>query len=415
MMQSDMSQLMHAQTHDSSDRSVSGDFPVLGRQIDGNRLVYLDSAATTLKPSSVIKAVTGYYEDYTANIHRGKHRLSEEASNRFEETRYRVAMFLRCQSNEIVFVKNTTEALNMVAFGLGLSKDDLVVAFVDSHHSNLLPWREHASVSLVGTLDDGSVDLEQYRRLLAMGPRVVALTHCSNVSGAYIPLEGMVAMAKEQGAIVVVDGAQSIPHRSINLRRTPIDFLAFSGHKMLGPSGVGILFGRQERLEGLMPTHLGGGMVDWASLQSSKLRKIPHRFEAGTPPIEAVIGLAAAIDYLEQIGFETLESHDRLLSEELVQQASDRDYLEVVGPVEADRAALLSIAIPQIPDLGDVARALSDGYGIMTRSGHLCAQPYVDSRVPGEVLRISAYLYNTREEIASTFFALDKIVGCLAR
>lgn len=392
---------------------VEDDFPILARQIDGQRIVYMDSAATTLKPRSVIRAVTAYYERYTANIHRGKHRLSEEASDRYEESRHRVATFLGCQGNEVVFVRNTTEALNVVAKGLGLERGDHVVAGFDSHHSHVLPWREVATVSTVRHGPDGSVDLDHYRALLAGRPRVVALTHCSNVTGVYLPIAEMSAWAREAGALVVVDAAQSLPHRRLNLRELAIDFLAFSGHKMLGPSGVGVLFGRAELLEALRPANHGGGMVDWVTPESSSVRKIPHRLEAGTPAIEGAIGLAAAIEYLDDLGAEAIEGHDRELAGVLLREAGARPYLRVLGSTLADRAAVVSLVVPGLDDLGDVARALSDSYGVMCRSGHLCAQPYVDANTAGEVLRLSAYLYNTPQDVLHAFAALDEVVGRL--
>lgn len=394
---------------------VEDDFPVLSREIDGRRIVYMDSAATTLKPRSVIRAVTGYYERYTANIHRGKHRLSEEASDRYEEARYRVATFLRCQGNEVVFVRNTTEALNLVARGLGLERGDLVVGCLDAHHSQVLPWRENATLRTACVAAGGGVDLDHYRELLREGPRLVALTHCSNVTGVYLPVAEMAAMAREAGALVVVDAAQSIPHRRLDLRELQADFVAFSGHKMLGPSGVGVLFGRAELLERLRPPIHGGGMVDWVSAESSGQRKLPHRLEAGTPAIEAAIGLAAAVEYLDDLGEAAVDQHDRELSALLLAEAERRPHLRVLGPTRGvERAALVSLTIPGLDDLGDVARALSDSYGVMARSGHLCSQPYVDAHTPGEVLRLSAYLYNTAGDVAHAFAALDEVVARLA-
>ncbi|HEY0023411.1 MAG TPA: aminotransferase class V-fold PLP-dependent enzyme [Longimicrobium sp.] len=397
-----------------ADLRIEDDFPVLQRQIDGRRIVYMDSAATTLKPRSVIRAVTGYYERYTANIHRGKHRLAEEASDRYEEARYRVATFLRCQGNEVVFVRNTTEALNLVARGLGLERGDTVVGCLDAHHSQVLPWREAATLHTTRLGADGGVDLDHYRELLATRPRVVALTHCSNVTGVYLPLAEMTAMAREAGALVVVDAAQSLPHRRLDMARLPADFVAFSGHKMLGPSGVGVLFGRVELLERLRPALHGGGMVDWVTSESSSVRKVPHRLEAGTPAIEGAIGLGAAVDYLDDLGEEEIDRHDRALSALLLHNAEQREYLRVLGPTRGvERAALVSLTIPGVDDLGDVARALSDSYGVMGRTGHLCAQPYVDAHTPGEVLRLSAYLYNTPCDVAHAFAALDEVASRL--
>lgn len=391
---------------------IRAQFPILERKIDGKPIVYLDSAATSLKPRAVIEAVTDYYERFTANIHRGKHFLSEEVSNRYEEARYQISLFLNCQGNELIFVRNTTEALNLVAQGLGLRQDDLVVGFLNSHHSQILSWRPHATLKLVDADASGQVDLDHYAALLRAGPKVVALTHCSNVTGSYAPLKTMVGMAKEAGALVVVDAAQSLPHRRIDLTELPIDFLAFSSHKMLGPSGLGCLFGRKELLERLNPMLWGGGMVDWVDADGSRLRKTPHRFEAGTPAIEGALGFARAIEFLDELGPDFLESHDRLLAESFLRQARQRPRLEILGSMEPqERAAILTFRIEGCGNLSEVARIMSDSHGVMCRSGHLCSQPFVNAFGGGEVLRASAYLYNSLEEIDYFFQSLDQVMA----
>jgi cysteine desulfurase/selenocysteine lyase len=391
------------------------DFPMLSRVIDDNPVIYLDSAATSLKPVQVASEISRYYLEVSANIHRGKHYLSEEASVFYEEGRYKVAQFIGAAGNEVVFVRNTTEALNVVAKGLDLSKDDTVLVCTDSHHSGYLPWLDKANVEFVHISTQGVVDLDYYEELLKGSPKVVSLTHCSNVSGLYAPIEKMAQMAKNVGAIVVVDAAQSIPHRRLNVNRQNIDFLAFSGHKMLGPTGIGVLYGRQQYLEKLKPTYLGGGMVDWVDTAGYRSRKIPHKFEAGTPHIAGVYGLVAAIKYLERIGFERIEKHDLALGKVLLHEALKRDYIEVIAPGNetTERCAIVSIKMKQQSSLGDVARMLSDSYGIMCRTGHMCAQPLVDSLANGEILRASAYLYNTKEDVQAFFQALDEIQSAL--
>ena len=386
------------------------DFPILSRCIDDNPLIYLDSAATSLQPRPVVSEMSRYYLEISANIHRGKHYLSEEVSTDYEEGRYKVAQFLGCAGNEVVFVRNTTEALNLVAAGLDIGKDDIVVVCTDSHHSNYLPWLDRAVVKLVRVGAQGTVDLEHYRELLNLSPRVVALTHCSNVSGLYAPLEEMTRMAKEAGALVVVDAAQSIPHRRLNVGRLGIDFLAFSAHKMLGPTGIGVLFGKHSHLRDMNPLLLGGGMVDWVDTSGYRTRKIPHKFEAGTPHIAGVYGLVAAIKYLEKIGFDRLEAHDLALSELLFSEAEKRDYLQIAAPgTHADRCAILSFKMKGADDMGNIARMLSDSFGIMCRSGHMCAQPYVDYSFNGDILRASCYLYNNRQDVVKLFQALDQL------
>lgn len=391
------------------------DFPILSRVIDDNRVIYLDSAATSLKPVQVVSEISRYYLEVSANIHRGKHYLSEEASVFYEEGRYKVAQFIGAVGNEVVFVRNTTEALNIVAKGLELGKDDTVIVFTDSHHSSYLPWLEKANTELVRISADGMVDLDHYEELLKLSPKVVSLTHCSNVSGLYAPIEKMAQMAKNVGAIVVVDAAQSIPHRRLNVDLLNIDFLAFSGHKMLGPTGIGVLYGKQQYLEKLTPTNLGGGMVDWVDTAGYRARKIPHKFEAGTPHIAGVYGLVAAIKYLEKIGFDRVEAHDLALGKLLLSEALKREYLEVIAPGNeaAERCAIVSIKMKKQSNLGDIARMLSDSYGIMCRTGHMCAQPLVDYLANGEILRASGYLYNTKQDVITLFQALDEIQAAM--
>ena len=388
------------------------DFPALGRLIDGHPIVYLDSAATSLKPKSVIDAVSRFYSENGANIHRGKHYLSEEASDAYESVRSKIAQFLGAYGNEVVFVRNTTEAINLVASGLQLAPDDRVVGCLDSHHSQILPWRRVADLSLVQLNREGRVDLEHYHELLRLHPKVVALTHCSNVTGAIAPIEMMARAAKETcGATVVVDAAQSLPHLRMDVSRLPVDFVAFSAHKMLGPTGVGCLFGQRAALERLRPLLVGGGTVDWVDLDGAKDRKIPHRFEAGTPAIASVLGFAAAIAYLEQHGEERQLAHERSLTDALIKGALTRDYLELLGPRSSEnRCAIGSFRIRGFEDLSDVARSLSNSYGIMCRNGRMCAQPMVDARANGDVLRLSAYIYNTTSEIECFFSALDELM-----
>lgn len=388
---------------------VARDFPVLQRDLDGNRVIYLDNAATSLTPQPVIEAVSGYYRDASANIHRGKHALSEEASTRYEDARTRVATFVGAQAREVVFTKNTTEAVNIVAGGLGLASDDVVVVGGEAHHSALLPWRDRCRVQQVPVDGDGCLDLEALTQAFQREPAVVVLTACSNVTGVHLPVEQLVKDARDAGAVVVVDAAQSAPHRRLDVSALGADFTAFSGHKMLGPTGIGVLHGRAEALERLSPAALGGGVVDWVDSDTYRLRKLPHRFEAGTPDIAAAYGMAAAVGYLEAIGMDVVEEHDRVLATHLLDAAAERSYVVPLGGnCREDRSAILSLSIRNCPNLGEVARILSDSYGVMCRSGHLCAQPLVDRVATGQVLRISGYLYNTPEDIDTTFRALDE-------
>ncbi|NQZ20718.1 MAG: aminotransferase class V-fold PLP-dependent enzyme [Colwellia sp.] len=390
--------------------SIRNDFPGLKSEIDGRPILYLDSAATSLKPQAMIDATVEYYGGVSSNVHRGKSYAIELVSNKFERARYRTAELISCSGNEIVFVRNTTDAINMVASGLDLTKDDTVLICADSHHSHQLPWMARATTEIVNLLPDGGLDLDDYRKKIKNNPKVVAITHCSNVTGVYNPLSEMAKLAKENGAIVVVDAAQSIPHKKVNVLELDIDFLTFSPHKMLGPTGLGVLYGKKDMLEKLTPNSFGGGMVDWVELDNYRLRKLPHRLEAGTPHIAGVLGLGASIDYLNSIGLDNVEAHDKHLGSKMLKLAQERDYLKVIHPdPTAERSAVLSFWVPTAPKLDDTARVLSDTYGIMCRNGHLCAQPYIDQIAGAHVMRISAYLYNNESEIERFFSALDEI------
>ncbi|WP_216626952.1 aminotransferase class V-fold PLP-dependent enzyme [Corallococcus exercitus] len=396
--------------------AVREDFPILTRQVDGERFVYLDSAATALKPRSVIDAVTRYYTECTANIHRGRHRLSEEASDLYEEARGKVALMVGCASNEVIFVRNTTEGLNLAASCMGLKKDDLVVGFLDAHHSQLLPWMRGGNYQVVRQGPNWQPDLEHYAELLRRKPKAVVVTHCSNVTGGYLPLETISKMAHDAGALVVVDAAQSVAHCRLRFTESNIDFLALSAHKMLGPSGIGCLVGRASLLRDAEAVLVGGGVVDFTTLESFQYRKIPHKFEAGTPAIEAAFGFAAAIDYLDMVGLERIQAHDHELSRAFLEGLKRRPRLKLLGPDVAEaRAPIFSLYVEGLEDLSDVSRALSDAHGVMCRNGHLCAQPLVDHYTSGEVLRMSAYLYNTVEEVEYALSALDEVVRVYQR
>nr|BFE74555.1 cysteine desulfurase [Actinoplanes digitatis] len=378
------------------------------------RLIYLDSAATTLRPRPVVDAVCRYYTTNGANIHRGKHLLSEEASDQYERVRIQTAEFVGARSEEIVFVRNTTEALNMVAADLDLNADDLVLGSLDAHHSNLLPWRVRSRLRLIPVRPDGGLDLAEFERALAEGPRVVALTACSNVTGVYSPLDGLIRLAKQAGAIVVVDAAQSLPHRREIFRAAGADFVAFSGHKMCGPTGVGVLCGRMSALERLRPVMLGGGTVDWVDTQGHRIRKVPHRFEYGTPDIAAVIGFGAALSYLDELGEREIREHDTVLANALLAECARRDTVRVIGPApDGDHAGVVSMELPGFARLDEVARALSDSFGVMCRSGHMCAQPLVDGLAGGQVLRMSTYIYNSVTDVEEAFHCLDKVLEAL--
>ena len=387
---------------------IRADFPVLSRTVDGVPVVYLDSAATSLKPQPVIDAMVRYYAEVGANIHRGKHMLSEEASDAYERARQRVAESVGARGDEVVFTAGTTHGLNTVAVGLGLSADDLVLVGADSHHSHQLPWRHHARVEWIPVRADGTPDLGRYAELLRRRPAVVALTHCSNVTGRYAPIAEMAALAHEHGAVTVLDAAQSAPHRAVDIHGLGVDALAFSAHKMMGPTGIGVLVLGPGLLDRLPPAMHGGGTVDWVTTDEVVWRRPPHRFEGGTPHIAGAYGLHAAIDYLGRLGWTHLAEHDRRMGQRLLEEAERRDHLSVVAPGVGDRGGIVSVAVRGCRDLGELARILSDSYGVMCRTGHLCAQPYVDAAARGQVLRISTYAYTTEDDVTTAFKALDE-------
>jgi cysteine desulfurase / selenocysteine lyase len=385
------------------------DFPGLNSQLDGSPVVYLDNAATTLKPQVMISAVTEYYQGISSNVHRGKSYALEMVSNRYEQCRYKIAELINASGNEVVMLENTTAAINLVASGLNLQKSDLVIVLSDGHHSNILPWMRQAKVEFVRFDNNGVLDIGHYYELLKLSPKVVALNHCSNVTGVYHPIAEMTKAAKEVGAKVVVDAAQSIPHKKLDVNLLDIDFLAFSAHKMGGPTGMGILYGKKEMLELLEPLKLGGGVVDWVDKKGYQLRKIPHRFEAGTPHIAGAYGFSATIDYLNHVGFAELEKHDAAIGRFMLDMALNRPYIKVIGDLNAQRGAVLSMRINNVSELDYMAKILSDSYGIVCRHGYLCAQPFVTEQSGSQVLRISSYLYNTTDEVRYFFQSLDEI------
>lgn len=393
-----------------------GDFPALGREIDGQVISYLDNAATTVKPRSVIQAITDYYETNGANIHRGKHRLSEEASDAYEASRTTIARYIGAAANEVVLLRNTTEALNLVASGLCLDPDAYIVGAMDAHHSQILPWRRVGHLDLARVDAHGRLDLDHFRKLLSNRPRVVVLTHCSNVTGVIHPVEELISEVRATcDAVIVLDSAQFLPHERVNAHALDVDFMAFSMHKMLGPPGVGCLFGKSELLAKLRPLSVGGGMVDWVDLDGSVDRRIPFKFEAGTPAIAAVIGCAAAIRYLESMDDSERDQHAKELRTALVGGATARPSVRLIGPPnETDRIALVTLRLENGVPAGEVARMLSDSYGFMVRSGHMCAQPLVTELAGGETLRVGAYLYNDVAEIDGFYRALDELLSWMA-
>ena len=395
------------------------DFPALQREVrPGVPLVYLDSTASTLKPRPVIERLADFYLHHYANIHRGIHTLAEEATEAYEQARARVARFIgAAHPEEIVFVRNATEAINLVAKSWGkafLQPGDLVVVTEMEHHANIVPWQQLAEekgirLVFVPVTPEGRLDLDAYARLLDRGPKLVGLVHMSNVTGTVNPIADMARMAHEVGARVLVDGAQSTPHFPVNVQALGVDFYAFSGHKMLGPSGIGVLYARRELLEAMPPFLGGGGMIRKVTLEGFTPAELPAKFEAGTPAIAEAVGLAAAIEYLENVGWEAITAHERALGEYLLPRLLEIPGLRLLGPTTMeDRGTVFSFWLDAAHP-HDVAQVL-DHYGVAVRAGHHCAQPLHQRYGVPASTRASLYLYNTFEDLDRFLQALRHVV-----
>jgi cysteine desulfurase / selenocysteine lyase len=403
---------------------VRADFPILARTFHGHPLVYLDSAATSQRPTPVVEAVERFYSETNANVHRGVYALSVEATDAYEHARERVARFLGAKdANEVVFVRGTTEALNLAAASLGeslLERGDRVVSTVMEHHSNIVPWhllRERKGIDLafVDIDADGRLRLDELDRLLGPRTKVVTVAHASNVLGTVNPVREIADRAHAAGAIVVVDAAQSAPHRKIDVERLGADLLAFSGHKVLGPMGIGVLWGRSELLAKMPPASGGGEMIETVRTDRVTYRDPPARFEAGTPNVAGAVGLSTALDYLEALGWDDIASHERRLYSYASEQAARRfgDSLRVYGPAEGeDRQDLQSFSLRGVHP-HDVATLL-DADGVAVRAGHHCCQPLMERLGVPALTRSSPYVYNTESEIDRLYDGLEKVAKVFA-
>ena len=386
---------------------IREDFPILSRKVHCDKpLVYLDNAATSQKPRSVIDALSHYYEHYNANIHRGIHALSEQASDEFEDARERVASFIGSgDPNEVIFVRNTTEALNLVAQAWGRANirpgDEIVLSEME-HHSNLVPWQllaqeKGANLKFFRIDDNGEIDPGQIEDLIGERVKVVSLTHMSNVLGTINPVELAAKRAHEVGALMVVDGAQSVPHLPVDVAELGCDFLAFSGHKMLGPMGVGVLWGRAELLEAMDPFLGGGSMIREVFLDRSTWNELPWKFEAGTPDVADVIALTAAVDYLESVGMDAIRRHEMEVASYAVRTLTDLDGVRIYGPQDPSRrGGVVAFNYLDIHphDIGTIV----DREGVAIRAGHHCCQPLMRRLGVAATCRASFYLYNTESE-----------------
>ena len=387
-------------------QAIRADFPILSREVRGKPLVYLDNAATTQKPRQVIAALTDYYSNTNANIHRGLHTLAEEATAAYELTRRKAADFIgAAHAQEIVFTRNTTESLNLLAYTLGarLRRDDEIVLSALEHHSNLVPWqllaqRSGARLRFIELTDDGELDIDQARTLFNPRTRIVSVAHMSNVLGTIAPVAELAAMARAVDATVILDAAQSAPHMPVDVGALGVDFAAFSAHKMLGPTGVGVLWGRRELLADLDPFLGGGEMISVVNREESTWAPLPHKFEAGTPNIADVIAFSAALDYLSGVGMQAVREHDHALTAYAMERLSGIEGLEIYGPPDAERrGAVVAFNYADIHS-HDIATIL-DGGGIAVRAGHHCAQPLMRALEVPATARASFYLYNQESEI----------------
>lgn len=391
---------------------IAADFQILARQARGRRMAYLDSAATAQKPLVVIDAIRNFYLETNANVHRGVHQLSEEATDAYDRGRSRVARFLNARSDdEIVFTGGTTASINLVAQSWGRSTlkpgDEIVVSLLE-HHSNIVPWQlvaeaTGARVVAAGLRPDGSLDLDAMQALIGPKTRMVALSHASNVLGTVMPVADVVAMARAVGARVLVDGAQSVPHMPVDVQALGCDFLAFSAHKAYGPTGVGVLWGRAELLGQMPPWEGGGGMIERVSFQGTTFARPPARFEAGTPPIAGVVGLTAAIGYLEGLGWPAIVDHERRVHQYLEARLAEVPGLTVFGTAPG-KIGVASFALDRVHS-HDLATVL-DTEGVAVRAGHHCAQPLMDHLGVNATVRASLGLYNTRADV-------DQLIGGL--
>ena len=391
------------------------DFPILGRRIHGKPLVYLDNSATSQKPRVVLDALNDYYTRMNANVHRGLHTLSEEATNAYENARERVARFINAPARNLVFVRNTTEGINLVASAWGrknVRAGDEIVLSVMEHHSNIVPWqmlaRESGAVlRYIDIREDGSLDMDHADRLISEKTRIVALAHMSNVLGTVNSIEAIAARARQVGALIFVDAAQSVPHMPVDVQRMGCDFFTFSGHKMCGPTGIGGLYGREELLEAMDPYMGGGSMIDEVRLEGFTCADIPEKFEAGTPNIAHAIVFGDVVDYLDTVGMEQIHVHERALTDYTVERLEAIDGLTVYGHAPG-RGGAISFNLDDMHP-SDLSTVL-DRQGVAIRAGHHCAQPLMRrlGTPYGATARASLYFYNTSDEIDIMIDAIHK-------
>lgn len=397
------------------------DFPILQRKVrGGNTLIYLDSGATSQKPEIVIEAEANFYRTKNAAVHRGAHLVAEEASEVYEGARENVARFIGAKTDEVIFTKSATESLNLIAYSLGnpeskfhLNSGDEIVVSEMEHHANLIPWQQlakrvGAKLTWFKITDEGRLDLSDIDKLINKKTKVVAITHQSNVLGTIVPLAQITKAAHAVGAVVVLDACQSVPHFAVDVKKLEVDFLAFSGHKVLGPTGIGVLWGKSELLDQLEPALFGGSMVDSVSMQGATWAKAPRKFEAGVPNMAQAVGLSAAIDYISEIGMDKVAQHEHDLTKQLISGLQNTSGVQVIGPVDMkDRGGVVSFTVDGVHP-HDVGQYL-DQFGIAVRTGHHCAWPLMRRLNLVGTTRASFHLYNDENEVEVLLNTVSKI------
>lgn len=392
------------------------DFPTLNREKNGKRIAYLDSAATTQKPIAVIESIKDYYEKINANPHRGAYELSVLATEAYDEAREKVRNFINAErSEEIIFTKNATEAFNLVAMSYGMNfinEGDEIVISIAEHHSNLIPWQQVARakgaiLKYMYTDENGELTEEEVRDKITDKTKIVSITQVSNALGTINPVKEIAEYAHSKGAIVIVDGAQSVPHMKVDVRDINADFLIIAGHKLLAPMGIGVLYGKKDLLEKMPPLMFGGDMVEYVYEQETTFNVLPYKFEAGTQNVEAAVGLSKAIDYLNEIGMENIEKHEKELVSYALDKMNKLDYVKVYGPKEVEkRGGVISFEIEGVHP-HDVA-SIFDTFGVCIRAGNHCAQPLMRYMGINATSRASIYLYNDKEDVDRLVEAIEK-------
>ncbi|MBT2738138.1 cysteine desulfurase [Bacillus sp. ISL-7] len=397
-------------------QDIRSQFPILDQEVNGKPLVYLDSSATSQKPLQVIEAIEKYYREINSNVHRGVHTLGTRATDAYEGSREKVRKFINAKSiQEVIFTRGTTTSLNTVAASYAAANlkagDEIVITYME-HHSNIIPWqqvarRTGAQLKYIPLQADGTISLDDARATITANTKVVSVMQVSNVLGVINPVKEIAQIAHENGAIMVVDGAQSAPHMKIDVQDLDCDFLAFSGHKMCGPTGIGVLYGKKHLLENMEPIEFGGEMIDFVQLYESTWKELPWKFEGGTPIIAGAIGLGAAIDFLNEVGLDQITEHEHKLAAYALEKMSAVEGMTIYGPLDAaNRAGLITFNLSDVHP-HDVATVL-DAEGIAVRAGHHCAQPLMRWLKASATARASFYLYNTEDDI-------DKLVEGLVK